>query len=40
MSRVVTHYNRYLGDTEVWRTSTAEPLRNGIVWEYQKDMSQ
>lgn len=28
-----------LGDTEVWRTSTAEPTTNGISWTYQKDMS-
>ncbi|KAG4429063.1 hypothetical protein IFR05_015456 [Cadophora sp. M221] len=30
----------YLGDTEVFRTSTAEPKRSGIVWTYMKDMSQ
>jgi hypothetical protein len=24
----------------VFRTSTAEPKKNGIVWEYVKDMSQ
>lgn len=29
----------YLGDNEVFRTSTAEPTRNGIEWEYEKDMS-
>lgn len=29
----------YLNDTEVWRTSTAEPTQNGIVWSYVKDMS-
>ena len=29
----------YLGDTEVFRTSTAEPTKNGIVWTYIKDMS-
>ncbi|KAF2845760.1 hypothetical protein T440DRAFT_257241 [Plenodomus tracheiphilus IPT5] len=29
----------YLGDTEVFRTSTAEPTRSGIVWTYAKDMS-
>lgn len=29
----------YLGDTEVWRTSTAEPNPNGIRWVYQKDMT-
>lgn len=30
----------YLGDTEVWRTSTAEPTANGIEWTYIKDMSE
>lgn len=30
----------YFGDTEVWRTSTAEPTANGIRWEYIKDMSE
>lgn len=31
----------YLGDTEVWRTSTAEPTqRPGIRWTYMKDMTQ
>lgn len=30
----------YLGDTEVWRTSTAEPKpQPGISWTYQKDMT-
>lgn len=29
----------YLGDTEVFRTSTAEPTAAGIVWSYIKDMS-
>ncbi|KAH0553423.1 hypothetical protein GP486_006507 [Trichoglossum hirsutum] len=29
----------YLGDTEVFRTSTAEPTYNGIEWTYIKDMS-
>jgi hypothetical protein len=29
----------YFNDTEVWRTSTAEPTPNGIVWTYVKDMS-
>ncbi|KAK1979580.1 peptide N-acetyl-beta-D-glucosaminyl asparaginase amidase A-domain-containing protein [Colletotrichum cereale] len=30
----------YLGDTEVWRTSTAEPrTAPGIVWTYWKDMT-
>ncbi|GFF23189.1 peptide-N4-(N-acetyl-beta-glucosaminyl) asparagine amidase A [Aspergillus udagawae] len=30
----------YLGDAEVFRTSTAEPTTNGIVWTYIKEMSQ
>ena len=30
----------YLGDTEVWRTSTAEPTQSGIEWSYTKDMSE
>ena len=30
----------YLGDNEVWRTSTAEPTATGIIWTYTKDMSQ
>ncbi|KAL9597472.1 MAG: hypothetical protein Q9219_005105 [cf. Caloplaca sp. 3 TL-2023] len=30
----------YLGDVEVFRTSTAEPTRNGIVWTYIKEMEQ
>ncbi|GAA91928.1 peptide-N4-(N-acetyl-beta-D-glucosaminyl) asparaginase amidase N [Aspergillus luchuensis IFO 4308] len=30
----------YLGDTEVFRTSTAEPTTDGIIWTYIKDMSQ
>ncbi|TVY86261.1 Peptide-N4-(N-acetyl-beta-glucosaminyl)asparagine amidase A, partial [Lachnellula willkommii] len=30
----------YFGDTEVWRTSTAEPTVNGIRWEYIKDMTE
>lgn len=31
----------YFGDTEVWRTSTAEPVQPpGIRWEYHKDMTQ
>lgn len=30
----------YLNDTEVFRTSTAEPTANGIVWTYIKEMSQ
>lgn len=29
----------YLGDVEVFRTSTAEPTVDGIVWNYLKDMS-
>ncbi|KAF1964974.1 hypothetical protein BU23DRAFT_593906 [Bimuria novae-zelandiae CBS 107.79] len=29
----------YLNDTEVWRTSTAEPTQSGIIWSYVKDMS-
>ncbi|KAH0544714.1 hypothetical protein FGG08_001219 [Glutinoglossum americanum] len=29
----------YLGDTEVFRTSTAEPTNNGIEWTYIKDVS-
>ncbi|KAF2101082.1 hypothetical protein NA57DRAFT_65370 [Rhizodiscina lignyota] len=29
----------YLNDTEVFRTSTAEPTANGIIWTYTKDMS-
>lgn len=29
----------YLGDIEVFRTSTAEPTATGIVWSYVKDMS-
>ncbi|KAF2745743.1 hypothetical protein M011DRAFT_133965 [Sporormia fimetaria CBS 119925] len=30
----------FLNDTEVFRTSTAEPTKNGIIWTYTKDMSQ
>ncbi|KAJ5550673.1 hypothetical protein N7461_005371, partial [Penicillium sp. DV-2018c] len=30
----------YLGDSEVFRTSTAEPTNNGIIWSYVKDLSQ
>ncbi|KAI4169276.1 MAG: hypothetical protein LQ348_007309 [Seirophora lacunosa] len=30
----------YLGDIEVFRTSTAEPTSNGIVWTYVKEMQQ
>jgi hypothetical protein len=29
----------YLGDIEIWRLSTAEPTRDGIIWTYVKDMS-
>ncbi|KAK2812397.1 hypothetical protein FQN50_001398 [Emmonsiellopsis sp. PD_5] len=29
----------FLGDTEVFRTSTAEPTANGIIWTYIKDIS-
>ena len=29
----------YVGDTEVFRTSTAEPTPDGIVWTYIKDLS-
>ena len=30
----------YLGDIEVFRTSTAEPTDNGIIWTYVKEMEQ
>lgn len=30
----------YFGDTEVWRTSTAEPTTNGIRWTFLKDMTE
>ena len=30
----------YLGDIEVFRTSTAEPTANGIIWTYVKEMDQ
>ncbi|KAL9581101.1 MAG: hypothetical protein Q9212_004099 [Teloschistes hypoglaucus] len=30
----------YLGDIEVFRTSTAEPTINGIIWTYLKEMEQ
>ena len=30
----------YLGDVEVFRTSTAEPTANGIFWSYTKEMEQ
>ncbi|CAN9258949.1 unnamed protein product [Alternaria alternata] len=29
----------FLDDTEVFRTSTAEPTQSGIIWSYVKDMS-
>ncbi|KAI0456686.1 peptide N-acetyl-beta-D-glucosaminyl asparaginase amidase A-domain-containing protein [Xylaria acuta] len=29
----------YLGDNEIWRTSTAEPTSYGIRWEWLKDMT-
>lgn len=29
----------FLGDVEVWRTSTAMPTQGGIYWTFQKDMS-
>lgn len=29
----------YFGDTEIFRTSTAEPTKTGIVWTYAKEMS-
>ena len=29
----------YFGNTEIWRTSTAEPTATGIVWTYIKDMT-
>ncbi|ESZ95746.1 putative Peptide-N4-(N-acetyl-beta-glucosaminyl)asparagine amidase A [Sclerotinia borealis F-4128] len=30
----------YFGNSEVWRTSTAEPTTAGIRWEYFKDMTE
>ncbi|KAL4940811.1 hypothetical protein BDV06DRAFT_213196 [Aspergillus oleicola] len=30
----------WLGDVEVFRTSTAEPTTDGIIWTYVKDLSQ
>ena len=30
----------FLGDTEVFRTSTAEPTPGGIIWIYSKDLTQ
>lgn len=32
--------HRYLGDTEVFRTSTEEPRLQGMSYTYMKDMSQ
>ncbi|KAI5236624.1 peptide-N4-(N-acetyl-beta-D-glucosaminyl) asparaginase amidase N [Aureobasidium subglaciale] len=29
----------YLGDIEIWRTSTAEPTASGIIFRYEKDLS-
>ncbi|KAF1849583.1 uncharacterized protein K460DRAFT_261 [Cucurbitaria berberidis CBS 394.84] len=29
----------FFDDTEIFRTSTAEPTRDGIIWTYNKDMS-
>ncbi|KAF2204742.1 hypothetical protein GQ43DRAFT_121191 [Delitschia confertaspora ATCC 74209] len=29
----------FFGDTEIFRTSTAEPTQSGIIWSYVKDMS-
>ncbi|CAD0115492.1 unnamed protein product [Aureobasidium uvarum] len=29
----------FLGDIEVWRTSTAEPTASGIIFRYEKDVS-
>ncbi|BGP36823.1 hypothetical protein JCM10449v2_000725 [Rhodotorula kratochvilovae] len=29
-----------LGHVEIWRTSTAEPTRSGIVWSYEKDVTR
>ncbi|KAK9447463.1 peptide N-acetyl-beta-D-glucosaminyl asparaginase amidase A-domain-containing protein [Limtongia smithiae] len=30
----------FLGDSEIWRTSTAEPTQNGIHFQYTKDVSR
>ncbi|KAK9480181.1 peptide N-acetyl-beta-D-glucosaminyl asparaginase amidase A-domain-containing protein [Lipomyces japonicus] len=30
----------FIGDHEVWRTSTAEPTYNGIIFEYRKDVTK
>lgn len=37
---MLTGLGRYLGDTEILRTSTEEPRLQGISWTYMKDMSQ
>ncbi|GAA5862864.1 hypothetical protein JCM8547_006573 [Rhodosporidiobolus lusitaniae] len=29
-----------LGHVEIWRTSTAEPTRNGVFWSYEKDVTR
>ncbi|KAI1388635.1 uncharacterized protein F4822DRAFT_252040 [Hypoxylon trugodes] len=29
----------WLGDIEIWRTSTAMPIQSGIHWSFQKDMT-
>ncbi|GAA5897560.1 hypothetical protein JCM8208_003304 [Rhodotorula glutinis] len=29
-----------LGHVEIWRTSTAEPTRGGIIWTYEKDVTR
>ncbi|KAN0095247.1 Peptide N-acetyl-beta-D-glucosaminyl asparaginase amidase A domain containing protein [Hyaloscypha variabilis] len=29
----------FFGDIEIWRTSTAMPVRTGIFWNFQKDMT-
>ena len=29
----------FFEDTEIWRTTTAMPVRTGIYWNYQKDMT-
>lgn len=30
----------YFGDVELWRSSTAEPTQNGIIWTYIKDVTE
>ncbi|KAH9468081.1 hypothetical protein Pst134EA_011702 [Puccinia striiformis f. sp. tritici] len=41
---VGTQYDRlgmlYLNDIEVWRTSTAEPTKEGIIWTVTRDMTK